>query len=101
MKNIFLFIFCAALFCCGSNLSHAQELVGTWQGRIQFFGQDIRMVLHFKQEDDSSYSATADSPDQGSKGKVVDEIEVNGDSLKFEISEKNVTYAGKYFSDSS
>lgn len=81
--------------------SFSQELAGTWQGRIEFFGKDIRAVFHFKQEEDKTFSGTTDSPDQGAKGIVIDEIEVKGDSLLFDISANNSTYSGKYFPDSA
>jgi dipeptidyl aminopeptidase/acylaminoacyl peptidase len=84
-----------------SKHSIAQELEGTWQGRLNFFSKDIRVVFHFKKDSAGEYTSSMDSPEQGSFGNKVNDVEKIGDSLQFEIPEMDVEYSGTYNKDSA
>jgi alpha-beta hydrolase superfamily lysophospholipase len=81
----------------------AQELDGTWQGRISvlLFKEDVRMVIHISRDSiDHSLVATLDIPDQDLKNKDVD-IEAKGDSLFLYFPLFSGDYSAKYYPDSN
>ncbi len=79
----------------------AQDLEGTWQGRLFVFSKDIRVVFHFKKDSVNGFSATMDSPDQASFGNKVEDVEKIGDSLHFDIPDNDGEYSGTYNKDSA
>ena len=50
-----------------STLSHAQEITGDWHGQLDVMGTKLRISFHVKSEE-TGYSSTMDSPDQGAMG---------------------------------
>jgi len=81
----------------------AQELEGTWQGRLKIllFGQDVRFVIHFVRDSiDHTYTGIVDIPDQKEKNVDVD-VEVREDSLFLSFPTFNGDYAAKYNPDSA
>ncbi len=92
---LFLFLFSSL------TQSFAQDIEGTWQGRLFVFSKDIRVVFHFKRDSIGGFSATMDSPDQGSFENKVEDVEKIGDSLHFEMSDVDGEYSGTYNKDSA
>lgn len=50
-----------------SSLAQAQEITGDWHGQLDVMGTKLRISFHVK-SDESGYSSTMDSPDQGAMG---------------------------------
>ena len=47
----------------------AQDVTGPWHGLISFPGGSLRFSMNITKTAAGTYTATADSPDQGVKGK--------------------------------
>jgi hypothetical protein len=64
--------------------SSGGKVEGYWLGTLKNVpGQgDLRIGINIRREAGGSFSATLDSPDQGSMGIPIDEVVVSGDSLK-------------------
>jgi len=75
------------------SISAATPIRGDWQGVIKVQNQDLRLVLHVK-EDAGKLTATFDSPDQYVAGMPVDTIELKGQQLNFEIKRILSIYSG-------
>ena len=74
----------------------AADLAGTWNGKLNFPGQSLRLVIHLNEQEDGSWTGTLDSPDQQATGIVADEVRVNGDSLAFRIQRLRASFQGLY-----
>jgi uncharacterized protein len=68
-----------------------RDLQGDWSGKIQ---GALTLVLHV-QLGAAGYTATLDSPDQGSMGMAIDTLAFAGDSLHFEMRRLQAAYAGR------
>lgn len=75
--------------------SHAQNLLGTWNGHIEIGPQKLALVLHLEQGDNGEIRCTMDSPDQGAKGIPAEIAYISSDSLSVSISQIGMTYTGK------
>ena len=73
--------FLALLFCAASvTAQETPKVVGDWQGVLDAGAVKLRLVLHFKAEN-NALRGTMDSPDQGANGLKID-------SVAFEIERK-------------
>ena len=73
-----------------------QDYSGTWKGMLQFpNGGEQRAQLNISKNSDGTLSATADSPDQGAFGIVVDKISIDNNLMRFEINSLSGFYEGK------
>ncbi len=95
--SVFKFIFLFSLLI--KTLTYAQDLSGTWQGRLIFTGGDLRIVFHFNRDSTGAFTGTTDSPDQAIKGTKLDDVVFMGDSLSFSVPEFNGEYSGVYHQD--
>lgn len=95
MKTLITFITFISFFTC----AHAQEILGTWHGSLKIQSVQLRIVLHVNQ-DNYSYSATLDSPDQGVKGIPVTSISFENATLKFAVASIGAQYEGTWKNDS-
>ena len=100
-SNQYFFPFVLFLAILISSTIHAQDILGTWQGRLKFMGQDMRIVFHFSRDSAGALVAVTDSPDQGVKGTKKDEADFSGDSLSISVSEYDSEYSGVYNKDSA
>ncbi|MFK7812572.1 MAG: alpha/beta hydrolase family protein [Maribacter sp.] len=89
MKKILLIL----LVCLGFTSTYGQDITGQWNGLLK--EMNLRLVIHITQTDDG-YSSTLDSPDQGAKGIPVNMTTFENDSLKLEVVNLGVTYAGQF-----
>ncbi len=72
---------------------HSQTSIqGDWLGKLKVQGIELRIIFHIVQEDDGSYTAAMDSPDQGALGIPVSKVNIFGDTLILEVA----AVAGKY-----
>ena len=72
------------LLLCSVMLSmtlSAQEMAGTWSGRLDVGGNKLRLVFHLTQSPEG-WRATMDSPDQGAKGIPVDSVVVTSQTVQ-------------------
>ena len=64
----------------------AADLQGTWQGVLTVRpNARLTIVFHLESSGSGSYTATMDSPDQGTTDIPVDKVAVDGDSLKVTV----------------
>src|SRR5438034_6121517 len=59
----------------------------------------IRLAFHLIQQQDGSYEGTMDSPDQGAKGLILDEVGVQGDAVRLAFRPTQLVYEGKRSKD--
>lgn len=97
MRTLFL----SLLFLCAWQGTTAQQTVspdrtGTWQAVLMPAPSvKIRLVLHLSQEN-GTYQAKMDSPDQGAFGIEVAEVAVRNDSLMIGVPAIMMRYSGKF-----
>jgi dipeptidyl aminopeptidase/acylaminoacyl peptidase len=71
----------------------AGEFEGSWQGTLEAGGQKIRLVVTVTKSEAGAYEGKLDSPDQGATVPI-DEITVNGDSVRLEIKSPAIVFEG-------
>lgn len=90
-KTIFLLagIFISINLC-------AQEVVGDWYGKIKEV--NLRITFHIS-KNDSGYSATLDSPDQGAFGIAAKEVSYSELNLEINMPDLGAKYIGKFLAE--
>ena len=81
--------------------STGEQLVGSWLGKLDVAGTQLRIVFNISQDEGKQLSATMDSPDQGAKGIGMGEVILSGDSLTIEAPVIMGQYKGVVTSDST
>ena len=74
--------------------THA-DLVGRWQGTLAVGDVQLRLVFEVNESEEGELVATLDSPDQGATGIPVDTVELEGDTIRFDLFEMGAIYAGQ------
>ena len=73
------------LLCVLSLFSFAdateKNITGTWRGTLSVRGMELRIVFHIQLDTTGVLRGTMDSPDQGAKGIIVDEVRLRRDSV--------------------
>ncbi len=95
-KNLFTFLG-LVIFLNANAQQH--DIAGLWEGKLSA-GTDIRIVFHFTKNADKTYSAIMDSPDQGAKGIVCNNVQFLNDSVSLEISSIKGSFKGTLMADS-
>ena len=113
MKTQFIYLFILVLIA--SNFSNSSpeiistpnqvaqtslDLEGSWAGTLKISSTQLRIVFNVSKDSLGNLKANLDSPDQGAYGILVDEVIVNGDSIKFIVGVVKGFYAGKIYPDS-
>lgn len=96
MKKLIIFSFIILV----SNFSFSQEITGDWNGLLKVQGMQLRLVFHINKADDA-YTATMDSPDQGSKGIPVSSVAYENRQLMLEVTAANIVYKGTLQEDNT
>ena len=91
MKHVF---FCLLLISTISNAQHS--FTGVWKGKIEAFNLTVVMNIS---EKEGKLSATMDSPDQGVKGIVCDQVSVSGNNITVSITAAGANYIGTLSED--
>ncbi len=78
-----------------SHLIFAQNITGDWSGKIDIQGIQLKIVFHITDEN-NTYTATLDSPDQGAYDLAVDSVFFINDDLKMIMIKLGAEYSGKY-----
>jgi pimeloyl-ACP methyl ester carboxylesterase len=92
---------CAVLIVFGLSASHAQNIVGDWQGTLKAGSAELRLVLHIAKNDDGTFKATLDSVDQGANGIPVTSISLKDSRLNFTVDAVHGSYDGKITADAT
>lgn len=77
----------------------AQDLAGSWLGKLKAAGVEIRLIFNVEKTADV-YSATMDSPDQGAFGIDCDAVEFEDNVLNIEMKSLRAKYSGQFGGDS-
>lgn len=97
-------IWLVAIFLMVGNLVAQQEKKlnkSMWEGQLKIGGVELRLVLKIYQNDDKSYSAYLDSPDQGVSNIAASAASVTEDSVKVEIKKIGASYNAGFVKDSA
>lgn len=90
MRSLFL-----SFFLIGSLFAQpGSGFAGTWNGKLQFPGQQLRLVLHLELDEEGAWKASLDSPDQGAFGMPADSVRISGDSVLVTMTDIRAEYAG-------
>jgi len=81
--------------------SDSMILSGSWMGSLDAGSTSLRLVFNLTLEEDSTMSATMDSPDQGASGIPMGQVSVQDDSLRIEAPMLQGYYVGKISSSDS
>ena len=90
MKKVLLFLMSFIPF-----LGFAQNITGTWSGKLNLGPTSLNVVLHINQDKDGNYQCTFDSPDQGAKGIPAAVSFLSSDSVSVNMMSIVASYQGK------
>ena len=77
----------------------AQNITGTWNGVLNVMGNQLTLVFHIEKAD-SGYTATFDSPDQGSLGIPFTSVEYDAQAITLNARNIGAFYKGTVTGDS-
>lgn len=86
---------CGALFfiLCITTQVKAQDIIGSWQGKLSIQGTEMPLIFDIKGETDG-FSSTMDSPSQGVTGIPIDETIFINDSITIKFNQAGIKYVG-------
>ena len=90
-----LLVFSVSAF--GQN--NGKNIVGKWEGTLSVSGRSLRLVFNVDKNTDGKYISTMDSPDQVATGIKVDNTDVKGNKVVFEINSISGYYEGTLSGD--
>ena len=93
-------VFLLAGLALSSSLS-AQDISGTWHGKLSLPTGSLTIVLHISQTEQGAYVTTLDSPDQGANGIKTQTTSFNDSTLIIQIPMIHASYKGKLNSDNT
>jgi fermentation-respiration switch protein FrsA (DUF1100 family) len=73
--------------------------IGFWQGVLKAGAVDLRVGVNVFGKPDGGFSATLDSPDQGTKSIAIDEVAVKDSEVKLELKKLKASFVGKMSDD--
>ncbi|MDO5980627.1 S9 family peptidase [Flavivirga spongiicola] len=92
MKTIILKLSSALLFfLCTVAQTNAQDIVGSWKGKLSVQGTEVPLLFDIKSEEDG-YASTMDSPSQGATGIPMDETLYSNDTLTIKFNQAGIKY---------
>jgi hypothetical protein len=77
----------------------SSDLVGKWEGAMEFGKFKFKMVLRIAKTDEGRLAVTMDVPEQGAKGLPVSAILFNSPDVRIEIDQFQTAYNGKLSDD--
>lgn len=99
MKNILLLFI--TLASASATLAQQRPLSGIWEGDLIAGPQKLKLVFTISGNDDKSYSAYMESPQQSAAKIPADTVINSGDSLYIELRKFGVRFSGSIINDSS
>ena len=88
------FISTLVIFICAGSQLHAQDLVGSWEGKISVQGAEVPLVFDIS-SDGETFSATMDSPSQGATGIPMDETSFADNIITIKFNQAGIKYVGE------
>lgn len=79
----------------------AQDISGTWHGKLSIPTGSLTIVFHISQTEQGAYVNTLDSPDQGANGIKTQTTSFNDSTLIIQIPVIHASYKGKLNSDNT
>ena len=79
----------------------AQDISGTWHGKLSIPTGSLTIVFHISQTKQGAYVATLDSPDQGANGIKTQTTSFNDSTLIIQIPVIHASYKGKLNNDNT
>ena len=79
----------------------AQDISGTWHGKLSIPTGSLTIVFHISQTAQGAYVTTLDSPDQGANGIKTQTTSFNDSTLIIQIPVIHASYKGKLNSDNT
>ena len=79
----------------------AQDISGTWHGKLTVPTGSLTIVFHINQAAQGTYVTTLDSPDQGANGIKTQTTSFNDSTLIIQIPVIHASYKGKLNSDNT
>ncbi len=76
-----------------SQLVVSQDISGDWNAALNAGGQELPLIFHITQ-DDTGYSGTMDSPNQGANGIPLSEVGFTENTLSINIARLGILYSG-------
>ncbi len=95
MNKIFSMIFVITSLLIYSQ-NKDKEFFSLWEGKLKIGNSELTLILKIFQNEDKTFGAYLDSPDQGQNDIPVSSINLNEDSLKFEIKIIGAKYVGNF-----
>ena len=99
---------CIVIFITGllagvffSSSVSAQDISGTWHGKLSIPTGSLTIVVHISQTEQGAYVTTLDSPDQGANGIKTQTTSFNDSTLIIQIPVIHASYKGKLNSDNT
>ena len=99
---------CIVIFITGllagvffSSSVSAQDISGTWHGKLSIPTGSLTSVFHISQTEQGAYVTTLDSPDQGANGIKTQTTSFNDSTLIIQIPVIHASYKGKLNSDNT
>ena len=93
---------CIVIFITGllagvffSSSVSAQDISGTWHGKLSIPTGSLTIVFHISQTEQGAYVTTLDSPDQGANGIKTQTTSFNDSTLIIQIPVIHASYKGK------
>lgn len=80
---------------------HAQNISGTWHGKLEIPTGSLTILLHINQNEDGTYETTLDSPDQGANNITTEKTTFQDSILHIQIPLINASYKGKLSVDNA
>lgn len=85
-------LFTALILCMFAGMTlQAQEIAGSWEGKIAVQGTEIPLIFNINVESDD-LSSTMDSPSQGATGIPMDFTEFSNDTLTIKFKQASIKY---------
>ncbi len=80
-------------------LNSNDKLKGTWLGKLELPGQELRIVFNIKESKSGNLFATMKSPDQSPRAIPVDTVIYNNGNINLNVKIIHVYFEGKFSSD--
>lgn len=91
MKAVFFSVFLGII----TFISKAQNITGTWSGKLNVEKQEIGIIFHFVKDTNDRLLARMDVPEQGAWGIPVSIKCLTSDSVSLEVVSIKASYTGK------
>ncbi|WP_308992804.1 S9 family peptidase [Mariniflexile litorale] len=81
-------------FLCITTQTTAQDIVGSWEGKLSIQGTEMPLLFNVKSENET-YNSTMDSPSQGATDIPMDETRFTDNTLTIKFNQAGIKYVGK------